>query len=177
MASLIQVVVATHGKFGLPVVPEGAELADKAGVRFFKQERFEVVYMEGVFNILQAILLLHGVNGHSDDSRAAQVAKIFVDSDKLAATIEVFAAAERAVNSPEATEHAERFKEIFNFTKTGEKPRAMFPAEKDAIQTATMPFIIAAVRNVFAARKFDISEEQIEKFVFVLTSPELYQGA
>jgi hypothetical protein len=40
-----------------------------------------------------------------------------------------------------------------------------------------MPFIIAAVRNVFAARKFDISEEQIEKFVFVLTSPELYQGA
>ena len=103
------------------------------------------------------------------------MSELFEDANILSTTVKVFGAAVSAINSVEATEKAEVFKEIFNFTRSGEKPRAMRPAEKEAIQAEIMPFIIEAVRKVLVEVQVEISQEQIEKFVFVLTSPELYE--
>jgi hypothetical protein len=97
--------------------------------------------------------------------------------DKLAVTVAAFAAAENAINSPAATERSEAFKVKFNFTKSGEKPRAMAPADKDGIQTEVMPFITAAVRQALDECTWDISHDQAEDFVHVLTSPELHEEA
>lgn len=177
MNSAIRTVGLMHGKFGVPVLPEGADLQGKTGIRVFVQQRFEVVYMEGVMNILEAILRLHGEKGRIGFPRDSTVADLLEHPDKLAATVAAFAAAENAVNSPTATERSEAFKEIFNFTKSGEKPRAMAPADKEGIQTAVMPFIAAAVRQALAECKWNISHDQAEEFVRVLTSPELHEEA
>jgi len=175
MGYAIKAVMSLHGKFGVPVLPEGADFKDKEGTRIFKQERFEVVYKEGVLNILEAILRLHGVKSDNKHSPEAQVAEIFGHPDKLAITTAVFSAAEHAIQTAPSTERSEAFKEQFNFIRTGEKPRAMRPEEKNAIQAEVMPYIIAAVKEVLAEWKFDLLEEQLHNFVFVLTSPELYQ--
>jgi hypothetical protein len=177
MESAIRSVASVHGRFGVLVLPEGANLEEKEGIRLFKKERFEVVYMEGVMNILDAILSLHGAQRKKDSSRDSQVAELLEHPEKLATTIAVFAAAEHAINSPGATEKSDTFREKFNFIKNGEKSRGMTPDEKTAIQTETMPFIIAAVRQVLVERQLDIPQEQLEKFVHVLTSPELYEEA
>ena len=84
---------------------------------------------------------------------------------------------ENAKNSPTATERSEAFKEIFDFAKSGEKPRAMAPADKDAIQAEVMPFIIVAVGQALAECQWNISNDQTEEFVHVLTSPELHEEA
>jgi hypothetical protein len=97
MDSAVKAVAFLHGKFGVPVLPDGADLAD--GIRFFPQKRFEVVYMEGTINILRAILVLHGVESQADDTLATQAAEILENPHNLATTTEVFAAAERAINS------------------------------------------------------------------------------
>jgi hypothetical protein len=99
------------------------------------------------------------------------------DTDKLAATVAAFAAAENAINSPAATEWSEAFKAKFNFVKSGEKPRAMAPADKDAIQAEVMPLIIVAVGQALAECQWNISNDQTEEFVHVLTSPELHEEA
>ena len=96
--------------------------------------------------------------------------------DKLAVTVAAFAAAESAINSPAATERSEAFKEKFNFIKSGEKPRAMAPADKDGIQAEVMPFIVAAVMQALTESERNISHDQAEEFVQVLTSPELMKG-
>jgi hypothetical protein len=97
--------------------------------------------------------------------------------DKLAATVAAFAAAENAINSPAATERSEAFKAKFNFVKSGEKPRAMAPADKDAIQAEVMPLIVVAVGQALAERQWNISNDRTEEFVHVLTSPELHEEA
>jgi len=97
--------------------------------------------------------------------------------DKLAATVASFAAAENAINSPASSELSEAFKAKFNFTKSGEKPRAMAPADKDGIQAEVMPFMIAAVRQALTECKWHISDDRTEEFVHVLTSPELHEEA
>jgi hypothetical protein len=166
-----------HHKFGVPVFPEGGDVAGKDVARMFKQERFEIVYKEGVLNILESILRLHGLKNQKDQKDCPledKVAEFLEHPDKLATTIAVFAAAERAIHTAASTEKSEAFKEQFNFIRSGEKPRAMKPEEKDAIQAEVMPFIIAAIKTVLAEIKQFISEEQLQKFVFVLTSPELY---
>jgi len=173
MDSAIKTVVSVHGRFGVLVLPADADLKEKEGVKIFKQERFEVVYMEGVMNILEAILRLHGVQSKKDGSRDSQVAELLEHPDKLATTIAVFAAAEHAINSLEASDKSNVFREKFNFIRTGEKSRGMAPVEKIAIQTETMPFIIEAARQILAERQLDISDEQLKKFVYILTSPEL----
>jgi len=61
--SVIKTVGLMHRRFGVPVLPEGADLRGENGIRVFRQQRFEVVYMEGVMNILEAILRLHGEQG------------------------------------------------------------------------------------------------------------------
>ena len=128
-------------------------------------------------NTLEAILRLHGEKGRIGFPRDSTVAELLEHPDKLAATVAAFAAAENAVNSPTATERSEAFKEIFDFAKSGEKPRAMAPADKEEIQTAVMPFIAAAVRQALAECKWNISHYQGEEFVHVLTSPELHDEA
>jgi hypothetical protein len=97
--------------------------------------------------------------------------------DKLAATVAAFVAAENAINSPPATAKSEAFKAKFNFVKSGEKPRAMAPADKDAIQAEVMPFIIVAAGQALAECQWNISNDQTEEFVDVLTSPELHEEA
>jgi hypothetical protein len=177
MESAIKSVSSVHGRFGVLVLPEGADLKEKKGIRIFKQERFEVVYMEGVLNILEAILVLHGVKSGRDTPRDSQVAELLEQPDKLAATIAVVASAERAINAAAAAEKSDAFRNKFNFIKTGERSRPMNPEEKIAIQTETMPFIIAAVRQVLVEAQLDMPQEQLAKFVQILTSPELYQEA
>ena len=177
MTSVIKTCVLIHRRFGIPVLPEGADLRGATGIRIFEQPRFEVVYMEGVKNILEAILRLHGERGTNGLPRESRVAELLAHPDKLAATLAVFAAAENAINSPESTERSEAFKAKFNFTKSGEKPRAMAPADKDGIQAEVMPLIVAAVRQALAECGWTISHDQTEEFVFVLTSPELHEEA
>jgi hypothetical protein len=128
-------------------------------------------------NTLEAILRLHGEKGRIGFPRDSTVAELLEHPDKLAATVAAFAAVENAKNSPTATERSEAFKEIFDFAKSGEKPRAMAPADKEEIQTAVMPFIAAAVRQALAECKWSISHYQGEEFVHVLTSPELHDEA
>lgn len=175
MNSAIKTVLLVHRRFGVPVLPEGQDLQGQNGIRVFPHQRFEVVYMEGVMNILESILRLHGVQGTKGSPRVALVAELLGHPDKLAATVAAFAAAEDAVNSPAATERSEAFKAKFNFTKSGEKPRAMAPADKDTIQAQVMPLIIAAIRQALADRKSNISPDQVDEFVHVLTSPELHK--
>jgi hypothetical protein len=173
----IKTVVLIHRRFGVPVLPEDADLRGDTAIRVFKHQRFEVVYMEGVMNILEAILRLHGEQGEKGFRRESPVAELLEHPDKLAATVAALAAAENAINSPAATERSEAFKQKFNFVKSGEKPRPMAPADKDGIQTEVMPFIVAAVGQALAECKSNISVDQAEEFVRVLTSPELHEEA
>jgi hypothetical protein len=177
MASVIKTARFMHRKFGVAALPEGANLQGTEGIRIFPQQRFEVVYMEGVMNIVEAILRLHGMQGEKGCSRGSRVAELLERPDKLAATVAAFAAAENAINSPAATERSEAFKEKFNFVKSGEKPRAMAPADKDGIQTEVVPLIFAAVRQALAECKWNNSHDQAEEFVHILTSPELHEEA
>jgi hypothetical protein len=177
MNSVSKTAVLMHRKFGVPVRPEGADLQRENGIRVFPQQRFEVVYMEGVMNILEAILRLHGLQGKEGSPRESPVAELLAHPDKLAATVAALAAAENAINSPAATARSETFKAKFNFIKSGEKPRAMAPEDKEAIQTEVMPLIVAAVRQALAECKWSISHDQVEEFVHVLTSPELHEKA
>lgn len=173
----IKTVVLIHRRFGVPVLPEGTDLRGDNAIRVFKHQRFEVVYMEGVMNILEAILRLHGEKGEKGFSRQSPVAELLRHPDKLAATVAALAAAENAINSPAATERSEAFKQKFNFVKSGETPRPMAPGDKDGIQAEVMPLIIAAVRQALAVCKRNISHDQAEEFVRVLTSPELHEEA
>ncbi len=175
--SVTKTVVLMHRRFGVPVLPEDADARGANGIRIFENQRFEVVYMEGVMNIVEAILRLHGEMGRAGAPRASRVAELLERPDKLAATVVAFSAAESAINSPAATERSEAFKLIFNFVKSGETPRAMAPADKDLIQAEVMPFIVAAVRQALAERQSNISDDQTEEFVRVLTSPELHHDA
>lgn len=176
-ASASKTVVLIHRRFGIPVLPEGVDLRGQTGVRAFPHERFEVVYMEGVFNILEAILRLHGRVGKRGVPRQSAVADVLGQPDALATTVAAFAAAESAVNSPESTEMSEAFKAGFNFTKSGEAPRAMAPSDKDGIQAAVTPLIAAAVEQALAARGSTVPRRQVDDFVGVLTSPELHDEA
>src|SRR5262249_23507218 len=142
MDSVVRTATLQHRRLGVGTLPEGADLRGQEGIRIFPQQRFEVVYMEGVMNIVEAILRFHGLRGQKGSARESQVAELWEHPNKRAATLAEFAAAEDAINSPAATERSEAFKAIFNFVKSGETPRAMFPAEKDAIQAEEIPFII-----------------------------------
>jgi hypothetical protein len=71
---------------------------------------------------------------------------------------------------------SEAFKAKFHFVKSGEEPRAM-AADKDAIQAEVMPFIIVAVGQALAECQWNMSNDQAEEFVHVLTSPELHEAA
>jgi hypothetical protein len=175
--SAVRTVVLMHRRFGVPVLPESADLQGDTAIRVFKHQRFEVVYMEGVMNILEAILRLHGQRGTKGCPRESRVAALLEHPDKLAATVAALAAAENAINSPAATERSEAFKQKFNFVKSGEKPRPMAPADKDGIQTEVMPFIVAAVGQALAECKPNISGDQTKELVRVLTSPELHEEA
>jgi hypothetical protein len=175
--SATKTVVLIHRRFGVPVLPEGADVKGNNEIRLFKHRRFEIVYMEGVMNILEAILRLHGEQGTIGSPRESRVAELLEEPDKLAATVAAFAAAENAVNSSAATERSEAFKEIFNFVKSGEKPRAMAPADKGGIQALVVPFIVAAVRQALAEGNWADSHDLTEEFVRVLTSPELHEEA
>jgi len=177
MDNVTKVAALQHRRLGVGTLPEGADLRGQEGIRIFPLQRFEIVYMEGVMNIVEAILRFHGLRGKIGSARESQVAELLADAEKLSATLAAFGAAEDAINSPAATKKSEAFKAIFNFIKSGEKPRAMFPQEKDAIQAEEMPFIISAVRQAAAECKWNISLEQIEDFVRVLTSPELHEEA
>lgn len=176
--SAIRTVLLVHRRFGIAVLPDGVELRDgEDGMRLFPHARFEVVYMEGVFNILEAVLRLHGSRGEKGISRHLHVAELLRDPDRLAATVTAFSAATEAVNSPESTVNSEAFKEIFNFKRSGESPRAMAPAENDAIQAEVVPFISAAVDTALIECGQPISPERLHEFVLVLTSPELHAEA
>jgi hypothetical protein len=175
--SASKTVVLIHRRFGIPVLPEGVDLRGQTGVRAFPHERFEVVYMEGVFNILEAILRLHGRAGKRGVPRQSAVADVLGQPDALFTTVAAFAAAESAVNSPESTEMSEAFKARFNFTMSGAAPRAMAPSDKDGIQAAVTPLITAAVERALAARGSAVPRHQVEDFVRVLTSPELHEEA
>lgn len=177
ISRVIKTVGLMHGRFGVPVLPAGADLQGQNGIRFFDHQRFEIVYMEGVMNILEAILRLHGVRGKPGTSRDAAITEVLVHPDNLAATVAALAAAEDAINSPAASERSEAFKAKFNFVKSGEKPRAMAPADKDGIQAELMPLIIVAVGQALAERQSNISNDQTEEFVHILTSPELHEEA
>src|SRR6202011_2991527 len=100
MDSAIKVASSNHRRLGVAALPEGADLRGQDGIRVFPQQRFEVVYMEGVMNILEAILRFHGVRGKKGSARESQVAELVGRPDKLAATVAAFAAAEDAINSP-----------------------------------------------------------------------------
>jgi hypothetical protein len=166
-----------HRRFGIPVLPEGVDLRGEAGIRVFPRQRFEVVYMEGVLNILEAILRLHGRRGDHGVPRAAAVAEVLQDPVKLAATLAIFVAAEDAVNSAAATELGELFKAKFNFAQSGERPRAMAPEEKDAIQADIIPIMLEAIKSDVAQSDWQITEGQAMDFVQVLTSLELHAEA
>jgi hypothetical protein len=173
----IKTVVLIHRRFGVPVLPEGADLPGDNTIRVFKHQRFEVVYMEGVMNILEAILRLHGEHGELGVPRDSLVTELLQHPDTLAATVAAMAAAENAINSPESTERSEAFKQKFNFVRSGEKPRAMAPADKDGIQAEVMPLMAAAVRQALTERSWDSSADRVEDFVRVVTSPELHEDA
>lgn len=175
--SVIKTVGLMHRRFGIPVLPEGADLKGQTGIRIFEQKRFEVVYMEGVSNILEAILRLHGERGAVGIPRGSRVAELLAQPDKLTATVAAFAAAENAVNSEAATERSEAFKATFNFVQSGQQPRAMAPADKDGIQAELVPFIVAAVTQSLAEYKSDAPVGRVDDFVNVLTSPELHDEA
>jgi hypothetical protein len=53
----------------------------------------------------------------------------------------------------------------------------MAPADKDGIQAEVMPFIVAAVRQALTECNWNISHDQSQDFVNVLTSPELHEEA
>jgi hypothetical protein len=177
IASVIKTVGLMHPKFGIPVLPAGADRKGQNGIRIFEHQRFEVVYMEGVMNILEATLRLHGVQGKPGSSRVAPITELLAHPDKLAATVAAFAAAEQAINSPAATSMSEAFKARFNFVRSGEKPRAMAPADKDGIQAEVMPLIVGAVGHAVAEGRWNIPSGQTDEFVRVLTSPELHAQA
>jgi hypothetical protein len=174
--SAVRTVVLMHRRFGVPVLPESADLQGDNAIRVFEHQRFEDVYMEGVMNILEAILRLHGEQGTKGCPRESRVAELLAP-DKPAATVAALAAAENAINSPAATDRSEAFKQIFNFVKSGEKPLPMAPADKDGIQAEVMPLIVAAVGQALTECKWIISVEQTEEFLRVLTSPELHEEA
>lgn len=175
--SVVKTCSLIHRRFGIPVLPDGADLRQDNGIRVFEQQRFEVVYMEGVMNILEAILRLHGERGTIGVPRDSRAADLLGHPDKLAATIAAFEAAENAINSAAATQRSEAFKQKFNFAKSGEKPRAMAPADKDGIQAQVMPFMVAAVSQALTQVKWNVSHDQAEEYVGVLTSPELHEEA
>jgi hypothetical protein len=175
--SAVRTVVLMHRRFGVPVLPESADLQGDNAIRVFKHQRFEVVYMEGVMNILEAILRLHGEQGTKGCPRESRVAELLEHPDKLAATVAALAAAENAINSPAATERSEAFKQIFNFVMSGEKPRPMAPADKDGIQAEVMPLLVAAVSEALSKCKSTTSHDQTEDFLRILTSPELHEEA
>jgi hypothetical protein len=177
MKSVIKTSSLIHRRFGIPVLPDGADLRGDNGIRVFEQRRFEVVYMEGVLNILEAVLRLHGERGEKGVPRDSRVAELMGDPDKIAATIAAFGAAQSAIDCLAATEMSEAFKAKFNFTKSGETPRAMAPLDKDTIQAEVMPFIIAEIGQVLAERQWTISEDRTAEFVRVVTSPELHDEA
>jgi hypothetical protein len=52
----------------------------------------------------------------------------------------------------------------------------MAPADNDAIQAEAIPFIVA-VDQALAECQWNISNDQTEEFVHVLTSPELHEEA
>jgi hypothetical protein len=159
-----------HGKFGIPVLPHGVDHQGKTGIRVFELSRFEVVYMEGVMNILEAILRLHGLRGQVGSSRVPQVIEVLSRPDALATTLAAFAAAEDAINGSASTAKSEAFKAKFDFVTSGLTPRAMAPADKDGIQAEVAPLLVAAVEQAFPGGKAD-------HFVAVLTSPELHEQA
>ncbi|MGX9789643.1 hypothetical protein [Mycobacterium sp. MMS18-G62] len=173
----IKTVVLIHRRFGVPVLPEGADLRGDSAIRVFKHQRFEVVYMEGVMNILESILRLHGERGEKGSPRGSRVAELLEHPDKRAATVAALAAAENAIDSPAATERSEAFKQKFNFVKSGEKPRPMAPADKDGIQAEVVPLIVAAVTQALSEFNWNLSRDQADEFVRVLTSPELHDEA
>jgi hypothetical protein len=177
MKSASRTVALMHGRLGIPVLPEGANVEGKGEIRLFPLQRFEVVYMEGVMNIVEAILRLHGERGTIGTPREAQLTKLLSQPGVLAATVAAFAAAENAINGAASTERSEAFKDTFNFSQSGEKPRAMFAAEKDGIQAEVMPLVIAAVTHALAEGVRTVAHEQIEDFVNVLTTPELHDEA
>jgi hypothetical protein len=53
----------------------------------------------------------------------------------------------------------------------------MAPADKDGIQAEVMPLMIAAVTHALAECEWNISQDQTEEFLQVLTSPELHEEA
>jgi hypothetical protein len=175
--SAVKTVVLIHRRFGIPVLPEEVDLRGQEGIRVFPHRRFEVVYSEGVLNILEAILRLHGQRGTPGVPRHSAVGELLRDPDKLAATVAAFAAAESAVNSPESTEKSDTFKAQFNFAASGETPRAMAPSDKDAIQAESMPAMVAAVIRASADGGAPFSDDHVKDFVWVLTSPELHDEA
>ena len=177
MKSVIKTSSLIHRRFGIPVLPDGADLRGENGIRVFGNADSKSCDMEGVMNILEAILRLHGEQGTKGLTRDFRVAELLGHPDKLAVTVAAFAAAENAIDSPTATEKSEAFKAKFNFTKNGETPRAMAPLDKDTIQADTMPFLVAAVGQALADCKRNLSQEQVEEFVRVLTSPELHEEA
>lgn len=170
-------VTLIHRRFGIPVLPEFVDLKGQNGIRVFELQRFEVVYMEGVMNILEATLRLHGERGAVGSPRGCAVAELLARPDTLAATIAAYAAAESAVDSEAATERSEAFKAKFNFAKSGETPRAMTPADKDEIQSELSSFIVAAVRQTLVEHELVVSDHRVEDFVAILTSPELHAEA
>jgi hypothetical protein len=135
------------------------------------------VYMEGVMNILEAILRLHEEQGTKGSPRESRVAELLEHPHKLAATVAALAAAVDAINSPAATERSEAFKQIFNFVMSGEKPRPMAAADKDGIQAEVMPLIVAAVSEALTDCKSTTSHDQTEEFVRVVTRTELHEAA
>jgi hypothetical protein len=177
LTSVIKTVSLIHRRFGIPVLPDGADLKGRTGIRIFEQKRFEVVYMEGVMNILEAILRLHGERGQLGLSRGSRVAELLAQPDTLTATVAAFAAAENAINSAAATERSEAFKARFNFAQSGQPPRAMAPTDKDGIQTELVPFIVDAVAQALAEHNANVPHGQLQEFVQVLTSPELHHEA
>jgi hypothetical protein len=177
MKSASRTVGLMHGRLGIPVLPEGANVEGKGEIRLFPLQRFEVVYMEGVMNIVEAILRLHGERGTIGAPRESQLAELLGQPGVLTATIAAFAAATNAIDGATSTEKSEAFKDTFNFSRSGERPRAMFAAEKDGVQAAVMPLVIAAVTPARAEGEWNISQKQIEDFVNVLTTPELHEEA
>jgi hypothetical protein len=130
-----------------------------------------------VKNIMEAILRLHGQQGTVGKPRESMVASLLRHPAKLTATLTAFAAAENAINAAVSTERSEAFKMKFNFTKSGERPRAMAPDDKDGIQAEVSPLIVAAVNHALAEDNWSVSQDRTADFVRVVTSPELHEEA
>src|ERR1700712_5397314 len=107
MKSASRTVGLMHRRLGIPVLPEGANLNGKGQIRVFPLQRFEVVYMEGVMNILEAILRLHGQRGAIGTPRDAQVIELLGHPDALTATVAALVGAQKAIDSPDSTERSE----------------------------------------------------------------------